>query len=591
MEKLLIFKQVNGKIIPLESNINKINEIKNFDSTFPIAFISLIGEKGSGKTTYTRLLAQNFRHNSSNGWLQKVDINSTSRNKVQPLLGFTPESSKNDEGESEISLWPEAFPIKIRGSIVMVLLFHLDVSEKDVTPESKASLEYLLCLLSSRIVEIHWKRDEFKFLKHYRDFKNDIRFKEHNEIICNNVIYLLRKPESEIETATNLTANGDEAKKLLIPKVTSLKGRTVLEEMSSVGIVHVPDNRKSFEKSGGYLKLSDALYDAIYGCINCLADDESIFPKHFPKKDVELIGENLNKFLRICVNITNTKNGHYHSEIDDCESNPLPEDKNYNNYYAENPVPKEELDTSTTNENRKNPPPEEFQEYEDLHNIENESENPSEKSRKSDILGTFPTSVLLSLEAAAINSNPISRPVAANKIDKSSHRNPLNATGMQNVVNSLTLQSKDINESKNIKNTIHKQELHGQENIPPQYLSSPPINGIQNPHKPPPPPPPPPSLITQPVKSRTPTACKPTESRPSGPSLQDILSRRSSLRRVDRPQNETSKPTLSSSNPPELVNALITIRNAMSGIDNVVPNGTVCDQNDDANENDPEWKD
>jgi len=151
--------RVNGCLVADEENLEKVKAICSLRPFLTlISIVSIIGEKGSGKTTYTNLLIQNLRHNSTGGWLEKVTKGSYIKNQDDKLPGF-PIRNKSQE-HSQVGLWPEPFYVKHRGVEMMVLVAHVQYTKLDPRSKDVDSLEVFLSLLSSKLVEVHWKNPE-----------------------------------------------------------------------------------------------------------------------------------------------------------------------------------------------------------------------------------------------------------------------------------------------------------------------------------------------------------------------------------------------------------------------------------------------
>ncbi|ODM91213.1 hypothetical protein Ocin01_15469 [Orchesella cincta] len=268
MEKLTLCRRAGDRLVLDYENLAKVKEIKNFDPELPVAIISIIGEPESGKTTHTNLVIQNLQHKGGNGWLDKIDVSSTSPKKVARLPGFSIFSET--EEESGISLWPEAFCIKKRN----VLLLHVHYSIYDKRSNRRDSLEYLLALLSSRIVEVIWKQNEFRYLDIYQTLGKEKCL----DYACKSVLYLLRKNDDKTKEV------GRDAVKWLETRIPNKALAPLNKKLKSLGIVHIPDSAKRLQTSRnikrGYLELESDMYNALYDSTSLIVDDEHVFPKH-----------------------------------------------------------------------------------------------------------------------------------------------------------------------------------------------------------------------------------------------------------------------------------------------------------------------
>ncbi|CAL8133393.1 unnamed protein product [Orchesella dallaii] len=301
MEKVPICRRIEGNLVFIEENLDKISKMARFDPDIPTAVVSFIGEKGSGKTIYTNLLIQSLRHNCTGGWLDKVDGNSAKRNQVTPLPGF-PRCSSEDTKYSEVCLWPETFYLQSRGKSMLVLILHTEYEESDPRSNDVDSLEVFLSLVCSKIVEIHWQNDEFRFRGIHRDLK-ECPDNIYGNLLCSNVVYLIRSDT----TSTQLdAANGTHiCSAKSVSDIMSGETTAMIEDLKYFFVTCVPNQVKNIQSSKGYLKLDLNTYDAIYSSINMIADDEHMFPKTISNKKNFLLGGSFNEHVRTCVEISN----------------------------------------------------------------------------------------------------------------------------------------------------------------------------------------------------------------------------------------------------------------------------------------------
>ncbi|CAL8133385.1 unnamed protein product [Orchesella dallaii] len=300
MEPLTLCNRIDGRLISENSNLEKLYGILADNGKLPVAIISIIGEKSSGKTSTTNLLIQNLRNNSTHGWLEKVTLNSDKGRKVEPLPGF-PLKEKTRE-TSDVSIWPEHFFMTNHGIKLMVLVLHVHYSKKDPRSQDVDSLEVFLSLISSKIVEIQWKKREFRYFGMYRDIVNhDEKF--FDDLICNDVVYFLRSDTRPSDLKQG-KAIDEEAAKTLRSLISCKSIKMKLEEVQRVAVAYIPDKKQSFKYSDGHLELSDFMYNAINNSINLVADDERLFPKIISRNN-QLVGGDLMDYVKACIDITN----------------------------------------------------------------------------------------------------------------------------------------------------------------------------------------------------------------------------------------------------------------------------------------------
>ncbi|CAL8135088.1 unnamed protein product [Orchesella dallaii] len=307
LDSLVILRRVNGQLELDVDNLDKILETIQVNSDVPLAIISFIGGRGSGKTFYTNLLIQNLRNNSTGGWLSQVSDNKSCQS--LPGFPFDKERGKSDVDvvgggvTSEISLWAEAYRLENHGKQFVVLILHADFKGVDVVEKENEvnPLELFLALVSSRVLEIQWKKEEFRLLDIYRQVMERDEALFENILANNSLVYLFRTNRTPPKGFTMVDKQAvDHLKKL----VNQSKLWEVVD-LQNVNIAYVEDKKQSLLNTKGSLSLSTDMYHNLNAVINLIADDEEIFPKKVSATGELLTEGKLKEFMQTCVNLVN----------------------------------------------------------------------------------------------------------------------------------------------------------------------------------------------------------------------------------------------------------------------------------------------
>jgi len=166
----IISCSTNGQLRLHEGNLKMIlNSMEQCQKNLPVAFISIIGPTGSGKSFYTNLLINYFNNECAGNWLTKLSsVHNREDNVLEFLEGFSfgnvhayYENVTPDEDVSGVYLWPEPFRMQNYGGKIVVWILHVHYCRKngDNVTATK-SINSLLALLCSRITEIKFKNDQ-----------------------------------------------------------------------------------------------------------------------------------------------------------------------------------------------------------------------------------------------------------------------------------------------------------------------------------------------------------------------------------------------------------------------------------------------
>lgn len=160
--KLVEEDPTTGQLILLKDNVAKLRKyLSTVNSNVkgdPIALISILGGRSSGVSLYTNLIAE---------YLNKNGMSWTASMKDKGLQGFAFGSTSNengklvpDEEKSGIYFWPQMFH-RVHGNGAKLLwIMHVHHKKSDAESLEQSSLNLLLAIASSAVVDIFWKEQK-----------------------------------------------------------------------------------------------------------------------------------------------------------------------------------------------------------------------------------------------------------------------------------------------------------------------------------------------------------------------------------------------------------------------------------------------